>query len=94
MSERDNIFPTSEEALAAMRTGLSRFGPQKQLFPELCPLILREDSAVVKDAHQEGVWAAGSADHRLRNPAEKRGAQVDEKAGHTRQKLCFRSLDI
>ena len=66
MSEKETIFLTVEEALAAIRTDFSQYGPQKHLFLGLCPLILGKESVVVKDAQKEGVWVATSTARRMR----------------------------
>ncbi len=61
MPEKERIFLTPKEAVAAVCADFFQYGPQKLLFLNLCPLILEKGTLVVKDARGEGVWVSSAS---------------------------------
>jgi Fe-S-cluster containining protein len=66
MPQKDEIFLTFKEALAAIRADFSQYAPQKHLFLELCRVILGEGAAIHKEGGEEGVWVVEPVSGRMR----------------------------
>jgi Fe-S-cluster containining protein len=64
--KRETLFLTCKEAVEAIRTDFTQYGPQKPLFNELCRVVLGEASGVVKDTGGAGVWLPIGAGRRMR----------------------------
>jgi Fe-S-cluster containining protein len=56
MSDKDAVFLTPQEALAAIRQDLAQYAPQNELFCELGPLILDTGTAIREDPRHGGLW--------------------------------------
>ncbi len=66
MPDRDKIFLTIQEVVAAVRADFSQYGPQKALLLNLCPLILDKGTLIVKDSRGDGVWISFAGRSRSR----------------------------
>jgi len=66
MPEKDKIFLTPQETLAAIRTDFSQYAPQKHLFLELGRIIIGRGAALKKDDRGEGVWMEASTPGHMR----------------------------
>ena len=53
MDEKDRIFLTRKELLRAVRIDFKQYGPQFDLFQDLCPIITGNTTIVIKDKNND-----------------------------------------
>lgn len=58
MDQKETVFLSIREAIAALQSDFWQYAPQTPLFMDLCPLVLGPDIRIINDSRANVLWIA------------------------------------